>query len=231
MTRRISLSIVSAAALLAACGGESTPKSDSSAAAPATPVATTETAPAVFRARFETSKGPFVIEARRDWAPLGVDRFYQLVKSGFFDNARFFRVLPGFVVQFGMHADPAVSKTWEPLTLTDDPVTQSNKRGYVSFATSGPNSRTTQLFINLSDNVTLDGMGFAPIGLVVEGMNVIESFYSDYGETASENQSRIRQEGNAYLEKEFPRLDFIRTARIEDAPVADSAAKRDSAKK
>jgi peptidyl-prolyl cis-trans isomerase A (cyclophilin A) len=228
MTRRISFLILSGTVGLAACGGDATPKSDSSAATPV-PTATAETAPPVFRARFETSRGPFVIEAHRDWAPLGADRFFQLVKSGFFDNARFFRIVPGFVVQFGMHADPAVSKTWEPLTLTDDPVTQSNKRGYVSFATSGPNSRTTQLFINLGDNVNLDGMGFAPIGFVVEGMGVVDGFYAAYGEAPQ--QPDIRERGNAYLEKEFPRLDFIRTARVEQAPVADSAGKRDSTKK
>jgi peptidyl-prolyl cis-trans isomerase A (cyclophilin A) len=228
MSRRFSFLSITAAVGLTACGGESTPKSDSSAAAPV-PAATTETAPPVFRTRFETSKGPFVVEAHRDWAPLGVDRFYQLVKSGFFDNSRFFRIVPGFVVQFGLHADPAVSRTWEPLTLTDDPVAQSNKRGYVSFATSGPNSRTTQMFINLGDNVNLDGMGFSPIGLVVEGMSIVDRFNAEYEE--GPNQARIRESGNAYLEKEFPRLDFIRTARIEEAPVADSSARRDSAKK
>jgi peptidyl-prolyl cis-trans isomerase A (cyclophilin A) len=189
------------------------------------------TAPAVFRVRFETSRGAFVVESRRDWAPHGVDRFHQLVASGFFDNARFFRVIPGFVVQFGMHGDPDVARTWEPLTIPDDPVSQSNQRGAVTFATAGPNTRTTQLFINLADNSNLDGMGFAPIGTVIDGMAVVDGLYGGYGDGPpggrGPDQPRIRREGNAYLERDFPQLDFIRTARLVTTAI-DSAARGDT---
>jgi peptidyl-prolyl cis-trans isomerase A (cyclophilin A) len=149
-----------------------------------------------------------------------VDRFYELVASGFYDNVRFFRVLPGFVAQFGIHGDPAVAEAWEKMSIPDDPVVQSNKRGTVSFATAGPNTRTTQLFINYRDNPALDGMGFSPIGEVVEGMQVVDSLYAGYGEGPPDgrgpDQGRIRREGNSYLEREFPKLDYIRTARIVD---------------
>lgn len=191
----------------------------------AQPPATAERAPNVFRARFETSKGPFVVEVHRAWAPVGADRFYQLVKSGYFDNNRFFRVLTGFMVQFGVHGDPAVNKAWEPLSIPDDSVTQSNTRGFVTFAAMQvPNSRNTQVFINLVDNHNLDPMGFAPFGQVIEGMAVVDSLHAGYGESPpggfGPDQMRIMAEGNAYLEKEFPRLDFIRTARL----VSDSTA-------
>ena len=228
MTTR-SLFLLLGAVALTACGEskQKTAATDTTKAAP--PPATntaTMTAPAVFRVRFETSKGPFVVESRRNWAPIGADRFYTLAKSNFYDNGRFFRVIPNFVVQFGMHADPKVGEAWDPLKITDDPVTQSNKRGFVTFATSGANSRGTQLFINLKDNANLDGMGFAPIGFVVSGMSVVDSLYSAYGED-SDNQGRIRAEGNTFLDKEFPKLDFIRTARVEESPVvADSSAKK-----
>ena len=155
---------------------------------------------------------------RRDWAPRGVDRFYHLVKLGYFDDTRFFRVLSGFMAQFGVHGDPKVIAAWEPLQLEDDSVKQSNNRGTVTFATGGPNTRTTQLFINYGDNANLDAMGFAPIGEVVDGMSVVESFYADYGEGAPDgagpSQERIASEGNAYLAKTFPRLDFIRSAQL-----------------
>lgn len=180
-------------------------------------------APAVFRTRFETTKGPFTVEVRRAWAPLGADRFYQLVSSGYFDNTRFFRVLPSFMAQFGAHGDPAVNAAWESLAIPDDSVTQSNTRGMISFATMGPNTRTTQVFINTIDNRNLDGMGFAPFGQVIDGMAVVDSLYSGYGEGAPSgfgpDQIRIMKEGNVYLERDFPKLDFIRTARV----VADSA--------
>lgn len=185
---------------------------------------TEQRAPAVFRARFETSKGPFTIEVRRAWAPLGADRFYQLVSSGYFDNTRFFRVLPSFMAQFGIHGDPAVNTAWESLAILDDSVTQSNTRGMVSYATGGPNTRSTQVFINTIDNRNLDAMGFAPFAQVVDGMATVDSLYSAYGEGAPSgfgpDQMRIMAEGNAYLEKNFPKLDFIRTARL----VTDSAA-------
>jgi peptidyl-prolyl cis-trans isomerase A (cyclophilin A) len=175
-------------------------------------------APDTFRARFETSKGAFVVEAHRRWAPRGADRFHELVKSGFFDNTRFFRVVTSFMVQFGVHGDPDLNQAWDPLTIADDSVTQSNARGYVTFATAGPDSRTTQVFINLIDNRQLDGMGFAPFGRVVEGMEVVDSLYAGYGDGPpggfGPDQTRLMREGNAYLDRDFPRLDFVRTARL-----------------
>lgn len=176
-------------------------------------------APDSFRVAMETSKGNFTILARREWAPKGVDRFYHLVRLGFFDDVRFFRVLPGFMAQFGMHGDPKVNAAWESMQLEDDPVKAENKRGMVTFAkTSAPNSRSTQLFINTVDNLNLDGDGFAPIGEVVEGMSVVDSLYADYGEGppfgGGPDQGRMASQGNAYLAQSFPKLDFIRRARI-----------------
>ena len=138
----------------------------------------------MFKANFDTSKGTFVIEVHRDWAPIGADRFYNLVKNGFYDDVRFFRVIPGFMAQFGIHGTPAVAKLWRPRAIKDDPVKQSNKRGYVTFATAGPNTRTTQLFINFGDNAALDKQGFAPFGQVVTGMDVVDKIYNGYGEGA-----------------------------------------------
>jgi peptidyl-prolyl cis-trans isomerase A (cyclophilin A) len=181
----------------------------------ATPVAD-EKAPAVYRANFDTSKGGFVVEVTRDWAPLGADRFYTLVKGGFFDNTRFFRVLPGFMVQFGLAANPADNKKWG--NLTDDPVKESNKPGYITFATAGPGTRTTQVFINYADNARLDGQGFAPFGKVVSGMDVVRQLYSDYGEGAPQGagpaQDQIQAQGNTYLERDFPKLDYIKSAKL-----------------
>jgi len=153
-----------------------------------------------------------VIEAHRDWAPHGADRFHELVKAKYFDGSRFYRVVPGFVVQWGAAASPAVTKKWD-VTIPDDPVKTSNARGTVSFAATGqPNSRTTHLFINLGENARLDGMGFAPIGRVTSGMTAVDNIYPGYGE--SPDQSLIGAQGNAYLEKNFPQLDYIKTARI-----------------
>jgi len=177
-----------------------------------------EQAPASFKAKFTTTKGDFVVEVTRAWAPLGADRFYNLVKNHFFDGAAFFRVLPGFVAQFGLSARPEVSRVWASATIKDDPVTQSNLTGYLTFATAGRNTRTTQLFINLADNQNLDGMGFAPFGKVVEGMDVVQQLYSGYGEGApggrGPDQGRITNEGKAYLDKNFPLLDSIKAAVI-----------------
>ena len=177
-----------------------------------------ETAPGVFRARFTTTKGDFVIEINRSWAPNGADRLYNLVKNGFFDNASFFRVLSGFIVQFGIHANPRVSSVWRSATIKDDTVKHRNVKGTLTFATAGANTRTTQLFINLADNPSLDGMGFAPLGNVVEGLDVINQLYAGYGEGAPEgrgpDQTRVQQEGKAYLDKLFPKLDSIKTADI-----------------
>lgn len=176
-------------------------------------------APDLYKAKFTTTKGDFVVEVHRDWAPLGADRFYNLVRNGFYDDAAFFRVLPGFMAQFGISAKPAVNKAWETATIQDDPVKQSNKRGYISFATSGPNTRTTQVFINFADNGSnLDEKGFAPFGVVTEGMDVVDKLYSGYGEGAPGGagppQERIQHEGKAYLDKSFPQLDSIKSARI-----------------
>ncbi len=170
--------------------------------------------PNVFLVRFQTSKGNIDIECHKDWAPLGVARFRELVESGYFDGARFFRVVPGFVVQFGIAANPALTAKWEKSALRDDPVLQSNDRGMVSFATAGPNTRTTQLFINLADNPRLDGMGFAPIGRVLRGMDAVDSIDSRYGEAPQ--QPRIEDEGEQYLAAQFPQLDKIVSARVID---------------
>ena len=168
---------------------------------------------------FETTKGTFLLEVQRDWAPHGADRFYYLVRNKFFDGARFFRVIEGFMVQFGLNGDPAVSEAWNGLTIPDDEVRQSNQRGLISFAaTSARNSRTTQVFINFGDNARLDGMGFTPFGQVIEGMEVVDSLYSGYGEGAPRgmgpDQGRIKEEGTLYLEQEFPELDYIISARV-----------------
>ncbi len=177
------------------------------------------TAPETFRVRFETSKGDFVVEVVRAWAPNGADRFYNLVRNGYYDDVRFFRVISGFMAQFGIHGDPKVNAAWRVRPIPDDPVVESNRRGYVTFAmTSQPNSRTTQLFINYADNTQLDGMGFAPIGRVVEGMEVVDQLYAGYGEGAPNgrgpDQARIVAEGNAYLNANFPNLDYIRRATV-----------------
>ena len=178
----------------------------------------TDTAPDVFLARFDTSKGAFTIEVHRDWAPLGADRLYNLVKYGYYDNVRFFRVISGFMAQFGLHGDPKVNMAWRPARIDDDPVKQSNTRGMVTFAMAGPNTRTTQLFINLVDNVRLDGMGFAPVGKIVEGMETVDGLYPGYGEGAPQGygpmQNRITSEGNEYLAAGFPQLDYVKSARI-----------------
>ena len=175
-------------------------------------------APDSFKVAVETNKGNFTIVAHRDWAPLGVDRFYHLVQLGYYDDTRFFRVLSGFMAQFGVNGDPKVNAAWDPLELRDDPVKQPTTRGMVTFAMGGPNTRTTQLFINYGDNRNLDAMGFAPIGQVVDGMAVVDSLYAAYGEGAPEgqgpDQTRVMTEGNDYLTKNFPKLDFIRSARI-----------------
>jgi peptidyl-prolyl cis-trans isomerase A (cyclophilin A) len=176
------------------------------------PKKATETAPARFRVRFETTHGSFVIAVTRAWAPLGADRFYNLVRAGFFEDAGFFRVVRGFVVQFGLNADPKVNAVWDAARIADDRVKETNRRGRITFATAGPNTRTTQLFINTGSNGQLDRMGFAPFGEVDSGMNVVDGIYSGYGEKP--DQGRITAQGNAYLKQQFPRLDFIKKAVI-----------------
>jgi len=179
------------------------------------PAALKETSPPTFKAKFDTTAGIFVVEVHRDWAPNGADRFYNLVKNGFYDNLRFFRVVPNFMVQFGIHGDPAIQKNWVNANIPADPVKQSNQRGYITYAMSGagPTSRTTQVFINFKNNAFLDGMGFAPFGQVISGMDVVDKITSQYGE--SPNQGRIQSEGNAYLTKEFPKLDYVKKVTIE----------------
>jgi peptidyl-prolyl cis-trans isomerase A (cyclophilin A) len=174
------------------------------------PAALKAVAPELYRVKLTTTKGDVVVEVHRDWAPLGADRFYNLVRNRFFTDAAFFRVVPNFVVQFGLSANPAVNKVWQSANIKDDPVKQSNKRGMVVFATAGPNTRTTQLFINLKDNAALDRDGFAPFGTVTEGMDIVDQLNKEYGERP--DQGAITEQGKAYLDKNFPRLDSIKSA-------------------
>lgn len=176
------------------------------------------TAPATFQARFETSAGEFVVEVHRDWAPYGADRFYNLVSNGYYDGVRFFRVIDGFMAQFGIPGDPAVAARMRELRIPDDPVAQGNTRGRLSFAMAGPASRTSQVFINFVDNSRLDESGFAAFGEVVEGMDVVDALHSGYGESAptgnGPQQGRIQEEGNAYLSQSFPQLDTVARASV-----------------
>lgn len=178
------------------------------------PSLATETSPDTFTVRFETTKGPFEILVERDSAPRGADRFYNLVRSDFFSDIGFFRLVEGFVVQFGIHGDPQISALWQAARIEDDPVQNSNTRGTLTFATSGKHSRTTQLFINYGDNSRLDGMGFSPIGKVISGMSVVDDIYAGYGEKP--DQGKIQHSGNAYLKEAFPNLDYITSATIVD---------------
>ena len=246
MRSRLAVLLVLGAAFAGGCRGTETsapapaatataaaPAPTSTPAAPSTPAASpsatslrplldparaAEQAPARFRVRFETTKGPFVVEVTRAWAPRGADRFYNLVRVGYLDDVAFFRVIENFMVQFGINGDPAVNRVWREARIPDDPVTQSNKRGMLTFATAGPDTRTTQLFINFRDNAGLDGQGFSPFGRVVEGLSVVDSLYSGYGEGAPSGvgpeQGRAQGEGNAYLKSRFPKLDFVKTARL-----------------
>lgn len=170
-------------------------------------------APASFQAKFITSQGDFTVEFKREWAPQGADRAYQLIKADYYDGISFFRVIPGFMAQFGIHANPKVSAAWQNERINDDPVTQSNTRGMVTFAkTNMPNSRLTHLFINYGNNVALDKQGFAPVGKVVEGMEVVEKLYGGYGggPPTGPNQGALTAEGNPYLQQNFPKLDYIK---------------------
>ncbi len=164
-----------------------------------------------FIVKVESSAGDFTIEVHRDWAPIGAARFYQLIKAGYYDECRYFRVVPGFMVQFGMNGDPAVQKKWDD-KIIDDAVTQSNERGYVTFATSGPDSRTTQIFINFGNNASLDGQGFAPFGQIIDGMDNVDAIESKHGE--SPDQGKIKDTGNEYLQQKFPDLDFVKKMSI-----------------
>lgn len=175
-------------------------------------------APEQFRVKFETTKGDFVVDVTRAWAPRGVDRLYELLTQHYFDGCKFFRVVPRFVVQFGLNGDPAISQHWSEMTIPDDPVKVHNTKGTLSYAKAGPATRTTQIFINLQDNPGLDGMGFSPFGKISSGMEVVESFFKGYGDGPPQGvgpeQARIRSEGNPYLERYFPRLDGIKTATV-----------------
>jgi peptidyl-prolyl cis-trans isomerase A (cyclophilin A) len=177
------------------------------------PASLKEQAPATYKARFDTSAGPFVVTVTRAWAPNGADRFYNLVKNGFFDGTRFFRVVPNFMVQWGIQGDPDVQRNWANANIPDDPVKQTNNRGFITFATRGPNTRTTQVFINFKSNAFLDKQGFAPFGEVTEGMAVVDKINAEYGENP--NQGSIQSQGNAYLNKQFPNLTFVKKATIE----------------
>lgn len=200
--------------------------STSASASLSDPASLDQQAPAVYWAKFNTTKGDFVVKVTRAWAPRGADRFYNLVKYGFYNGDSFFRVLPGFVVQFGISPNPQLSRVWHSATIPDDPVRESNVTGTVTFATAGPDTRTTQVFINLADNKSLDAQGFAPFGSVTQGMSVVKNLYSGYGEGApmgnGPDQQLLQSEGEAYLAKNFPKLDHIKTAVVlTSAPSTD----------
>lgn len=174
-------------------------------------------APDVYEATFTTTKGDFVVQVTRSWAPNEADRFYNLVKHGYFNGVEFFRVVPGFVVQFGLTGSPAINKAWESANINDDPNTQTNAEGTITFAQTGsPNSRSTQVFINLTDNARLDHVqqGFAPFGQITSGMEVVKNLYGGYADAPTEHQEEITNQGNSYLEKNFPKLDSIKSAKI-----------------
>jgi len=234
-TKAASWITVAGLLLFSACSGERTEpaaqKQEPAASQPSTapaegtanpalldPTRADEKAPATYNVKFETTKGDVLIKVTRNWAPNGADRFYNLVKIGYFDDTGFFRVLPGFMAQFGINGNPEVNRIWKNSQIPDDPLKESNRRGYLTFATAGPDTRTTQLFINFADNSRLDGQGFAPIGRIVQGMEVVDSIYSGYGEGAPQgkgpNQGFIQAGGNAYLKKFFPKVDYIKKASV-----------------
>lgn len=207
--RSATVLLVSAFALvLASCGGSK----------PAPETARQSPVPDVYRVKCVTSKGDFTLEVTKAWAPEGAERFYRLIEQRFYDETRFFRVVRDFVVQFGISGDPSVEARWHNMNIPDDPVRQSNLRGTITFATSGPNTRTTQVFLNLADNARLDKSGFAPFGRVVDGMDVVDHFFNAYGDGPPRGigpeQNLIETQGNSYLESKYPRLDYIKTARI-----------------
>ena len=208
---------------IAGCGGEGVPSEGGSETSELSdplldPRRFTETAPPTYRVRFDTSEGDVVVEVHRDWAPLGADRFYNLVRAGYYDDVRVYRVVPGFVAEFGVNGSGTVTRIWHRFALLDDEVRESNTAGRLSFAASGPNSRTVQVFINLRDNTSLDERGFAPFGEVVEGFDAVERFYSDYGDGPPRGdgpyQAQAVIQGNEYLDAEFPDLSVIRSASI-----------------
>jgi peptidyl-prolyl cis-trans isomerase A (cyclophilin A) len=200
-------------------GGKEPPRGPGSKPSLMNPAALKAKAPDDFKAQFTTTKGDFVVEVHRDWAPNGADRFYVLVKNGFYDGAEFFRVIPNFMVQFGISGNPKIAAAWAHANLRDDPVKQGNKRGRITYAMAGPNTRTSQVFINFRDNSNLDSQGFAAFGEVTEGMDVVDKLYGGYGDMQEmgghgPSPSKIESEGNAYLDKNFSQLDKIKTAKI-----------------
>jgi peptidyl-prolyl cis-trans isomerase A (cyclophilin A) len=213
-SRRLRYCYFLAALLLGGCS----PAPENKPAAAAKP-ATREPAPDIYRVRLDTSKGPVVVEVTRAWAPLGAQHFFELVKAGYYDGDRFYRVAPHFVVQFGINGDPKVSQLWSAVRIPDDAVKQKNRKGTLTFATSGPGARTTQVFVNMRDNLSLDRQGFAPFAHVVEGMDVLERLYGGYGDMPPRGSGpdgiKVEAQGNAYLETHFPRLDYIKKATVE----------------
>ncbi len=193
-----------------------------------TPAALKAPAPPEFKVKFTTTKGDFVLDVHRDWSPNGADRFYNLVRVGYFDNVRFFRAVKDFMVQFGLSGRIDVNRAWLSANIKDDPAKAGigNKRGFISFAAAGPNTRTTQVFINLVDNSRLDPMGFTPFGEVVDGMDTIDKFYMDYGDAPSSDQTNIMNGGEAYVAKRWPNTDKIVTARLAGAPAAPAPVKK-----
>jgi len=229
MTVRFKSLLVVAIASLTACGGDPAPKptpaaTPTAAGAPTAdaaadinpglldPLLAEQTAPDQFSVKFFTTKGDFTVAVVRSWAPRGADRFYSLVQIGFYDDVAFFRVLGGFVAQFGIHGNPRISEVWSEARIPDDPTVHSNERGTLTYATAGPNTRTTQLFLNFGDNANLDGMGFAPFGHVVEGMEVVDSLYKEYGEGVDQGQAQ--SQGNEYLKRQFPELDYVKSVTV-----------------
>lgn len=211
--RSVLSSLAAASVVLAATSALAFPQSTHPAMTD--PSKATERSPDTFRAKFETTKGDFVVECTRSWAPNGVDRFYNLVKIGFFDDIAFFRVAKGFVVQWGIHGDPKVSSAWQSANLPPDPPTQSNTRGMLTYAMAGrPDTRSTQLFINFKDNTGLDAQGFAPICKVAEGMDIVDALNGEYGERITQKQGEIHDKGNAYLRETWPNLDYVKKATI-----------------
>ncbi len=239
---RIGFSLLAVAVVLAACAPSGSEDSAATADSPKAATTTSKSNPALmlpeiardrapdrFRVRFQTTKGPFVVEATRDWAPLGVDRFYNLVRIGFFHDVAFFRAVDHFIIQFGVHGDPDVNKVWSVATIPDDPPKKSNERGLLSFARGAANSRTTQIFINLKDNLELDSAGFVPIARVVDGMDVVDRLYTGYGELHPKGNGPrfqlLNLQGNAYLRMHFPKMDYIESAKIIDrSTAADGSA-------
>jgi len=206
------------------CGGEGAEEAQGPPANPLLqPRSFTETAPEVFVARLETTKGVIRIQVNREWAPLGADRFFNLVKAGYYDGVTFHRVIPGFMAEFGINGDPWVNAAWRQATMQDEPVRKPNDRGRVSFSKNQPNTRTVQIFINTDDNPSLNGQGFSPFGEVIEGMDVVDALYADYGESPTRGGEGVYQamaiaRGDEYLNEEFPLLDRIEQAVVEEAP-------------